>query len=184
MIIRIENNQNNMQKTHRPTGVTIIAIFTIMVGVILSIAGVSLVAVGALISDSHFRATTAHSSSFYALSQVFSTFGMALGVILLSIGLTYVVLFYGLMKGTRWAWNITVILLIIGIAIQLISTISVVVFTASVNNGTDSSYSIFLGSAGAVIGIVANIVTIYYLYRPAVKFYFGKERSASSSSLL
>jgi len=49
----------------------------------------------------------------------------AIGSNVLAIGIGYLVMFYGLLKGKRWAWTITIILLITGIAIQLISTVIV-----------------------------------------------------------
>ena len=169
-----------MQARQRPTGVTIITILTIMVGIILLMAGISLFVIGALILDNHFHMTTTNSTSFYALSQVFGIIGISLGAVLLVIGVSYVVMFYGWLKGRGWAWTMTVILLFIGIAIQIISTAVGDVFTASFNKGINSTDSVLLGVAGALIGIITNIVTLYYLYRPYVKRYFGKTtRSAS-----
>ena len=42
-----------MEKMHRPLGVTIIAILTIISGILLLLGGVSLIAIGALISVTH-----------------------------------------------------------------------------------------------------------------------------------
>jgi|SRR6476620_2802524 len=169
-----------MQTRQRPTGVTIITILTIVVGIILLIAGISLFVVGALILDNHFHMTTTNSTNFYALSHIFGMIGISLGVILLVIGVAYVVMFYGLLKGRGWAWTITVILLFVGIAIQLISTAVVGIFTSSFNNDNNSTDSILLGLAGALLGIITNIATLYYLYRPHVKSYFGKTTGSVS----
>jgi hypothetical protein len=169
-----------MQTRQRPTGVTIITILTIMVGVILLIAGLSLIVVGALTLANHFHMTTTNSTSFYALSHVFGIIGISLGAVLLVIGVAYVIMFYGLLKGRGWAWTITVILLFFGIAIQIISTAVGSVFTASFNSDIKSFDSVPLGLAGALIGIITNIVTLYYLYRPYVKSYFGKTTGSAS----
>ncbi|MFZ0894981.1 MAG: hypothetical protein WAZ77_10805, partial [Candidatus Nitrosopolaris sp.] len=47
------------------------------------------------------------------------------------LGIGYLAMFYGLLKGKGWAWTITLILLFIGIAIQIISTTFTTVFNAS-----------------------------------------------------
>jgi hypothetical protein len=56
---------------------------------------------------------------------------------LLPIGIGYIVMFYGLLKGKGWAWTITIILLFIGIAIQILSTS---VITASSLENTKMSF--------------------------------------------
>jgi hypothetical protein len=169
-----------MQKRQRPTGVTIITILTIMIGIILLIAGISLFVVGALTLNNHFHMTTTNSTNFYAMSHIFGIIGISLGVVLLVIGVAYVVMFYGLLKGRGWAWTITVILLFIGIAIQIISTAVGGVFTASFNNDINSTDSVLLGLAVALLGIITNIATLYYLYRPHIKSYFGKTTGSAS----
>ena len=163
-----------MQTRQRPTGVTIIAILTIIVGILLVVSGAALIAIGLLILGNHFHVTTSGSTSFYVKSKILGIFSIAVGTVLLAIGIVYVVMFYGLLKGKRWAWSIAVILLIAGIVIHIISTTVGSVFTGSLYNGGNITTTILLGLAGAVIGISTNIVTLYYLYRPFVKIYFGK----------
>ena len=55
---------------------------------------------------------------------------------------------WGLLKGKSWAWTITLILTIISLIFDL----------PSMN----------------VIGLIIDIVILYYLFRPHVKAYFGK----------
>ena len=102
-------------KQDRPTGVTIIAILTIINGILLLLFGIVLVALGALFSGNSM-------STSQAISQFFGTISAAIGGILVAIGIGYIVMFYGLLKGKGWAWTITIILLIIGIAMQIVST--------------------------------------------------------------
>lgn len=64
---------------------------------------------------------------------------------------------YGLLKGLRWAWTATLVLSIISIVWYVISI------------------AITPGDGGRIIGIFISAVIIYYLYRPHVKGYFGKE---------
>jgi uncharacterized membrane protein (DUF2068 family) len=83
----------------------------------------------------------------------FLAIGISMALILL--GFAYFVMAYGLLKGKRWAWTITLILSVIGIILS-ISTIFV------------------RANVGAIIHITINAVVIYYLYRPNVKAFFGK----------
>jgi hypothetical protein len=168
-----------MKSQQRPIGVTIIAILTIIGGILLLISGISLIALGSLISvtPSGTTTTTTNANS-HPIAQVFGIISAAIGSALLVIGIGYIAMFYGLLKGKRWAWTITIILLIIGIAIQIISTTAGSVFNASISSSSSSSAnSVISGIAGGIIGIAINVVVIYYLYRPNVKAFFGKNFS-------
>jgi hypothetical protein len=154
-------------KQQRPIGVTIIAILTIIGGILLLLSGVALVTLGVFVSVP--VNTTSASSSIGA--QFISVISAAVGGVLLAIGIGYIVMSYGLIKGKGWAWTITIILIIIGIVIQIVSTSVGSVFTTSSLHNANNVSS---GIVGSIIGIAINIVILYYLYRPHVKAYFGK----------
>jgi hypothetical protein len=157
-----------MQK-HRPLGVTIIAILIIIEGIILLFGGVFLLAVGALIA-------VAPTAKILLVPQFFGVIPAAIGSLLLEIAIAYLVMFYGLLKGKGWAWTITIILVFIGIAIQIISTTSGAVFSASLisTSRSNNANTVISGIIGGIIAIAINVVVVYYLYRPNVKEYFGK----------
>lgn len=166
-------NQAYMEKIHRPLGVTIIAILTIISGILLLLGGVSLIAIGALISITHVD--TSATTNSQPIAQFFGVISAAIGSVLLAIGIGYLVMFLGLLKGRGWAWTITIILLLIGIAIQMISTATGAVFNASLSGSSnDATNSVISGIIGSIIGIAIDVVIVYYLYRPHVKAYFGK----------
>ena len=166
-------NQAYMEKMHRPLGVTIIAILTIISGILLILGGISLIAVGTLISVTPVDTTATTNSQ--PVAQFFGVISAAIGSVLLAIGIGYLVMFLGLLKGRGWAWTITIILLLIGIAIQIISTATGAVFNASLSSSSNNAAnSIISGIVGGIIGIAINGVILYYLYRPHVKAYFGK----------
>ena len=71
-----------------------------------------------------------------------------IGGITIALGVISFVMAWGLLKGKSWAWTITLILTIISLIFDL----------PSMN----------------VIGIILDIVILYYLFRPHVKAYFGK----------
>jgi len=76
------------------------------------------------------------------------------GFVLVAVGIASIVVAYGLWKGKRWAWIITLILSVIGL-------ISGIIYLA-------------LGKFQEIGHVIINGVIIYYLYRPNVKAFFGK----------
>lgn len=71
-----------------------------------------------------------------------------IGGITVVLGVISFVMAWGLLKGKPWAWTITLILTIISLIFDL----------PSMN----------------IIGLIIDIVILYYLFRPHVKAYFGK----------
>src|SRR5689334_15144358 len=127
-----------MQTKSRPLGVTIIAILIVIAGILTLLVGIGSIAIGPLT----------------ALGLVF----VAAGVVSLIIGIAYLVMGYGLWKGKGWAWTISMIVLIIGIIIKLIS------LPRAVASGSNFSEDI--------VSIAISAFILYYLYRPHVKAYF------------
>jgi hypothetical protein len=136
----------------RPTGVTVIAVLVIIGGILLLLAGIAGVVVGSL-----------------SISQIIGLGFVIIGAIILAVGIGYLVVSYGLLKGKRWSWTITVVLLFIGIAIDVASIIIFGYFTFD----TDTS-SFLTSNSGSIAGIIISVIILYYLYRPHVKSYFGK----------
>ena len=141
-----------MEIKKRPTGVTVIAVLVIIGGILLLLAGIAGVVVGSL-----------------SISQIIGLGFVIIGAIILAVGIGYLVVSYGLLKGKRWSWTITVVLLFIGIAIDVASIIIFGYFTFD----TDTS-SFLTTNSGSIAGIIISVIILYYLYRPHVKSYFGK----------
>jgi lysylphosphatidylglycerol synthetase-like protein (DUF2156 family) len=112
-------------QNNRPLGVTIIAILAILGGIGSLVGGIALVAIIPI-----------------------------LGAALIIIGLAYFGVAYGLWKGLKWAWIITLI-------------VTIIAFISGLG-------SIIVGNVGAVIPVIINGIIIYYLFQPNVKAYFGK----------
>ena len=113
-------------------------------------------------------------STSQAVAQFFGIIFAVAGGVLLAIGIGYIAMFYGLLKGKGWAWTITTILLIIGMAMQIISTYFI---TASSLENTKNVHSGIVGSITfPLISLAINIVILYYLYRQHVRAYFGKTK--------
>lgn len=103
--------------------------------------------------------------------------GIAVGAIVLAVGIGYLVVSYGLLKGKGWAWTITVILTIIAIAVQIVSGTTASMFNASFIEDTNTFVT---GIIAQIVGIAINGVILYYLYRPNVKTFFGKSLPPTS----
>ena len=84
----------------------------------------------------------------------FGGIAIAVGGVLIAIGIASFIVAYGLLKGLGWAWTVTIILEIISIVLNAIS--------------------IATGNIGGIVSIIISGIILYYLYRPHVKAYFGK----------
>jgi hypothetical protein len=139
----------------RPTGVTIIAILNIIGGIIMLIGGIAAAAVGAVLPSLPIS-----ESDLSGVPPMFLGAGaIAIGVILIIIGILSFVVAYGLLKGMGWAWTLTLVLSIISIVLNAISIAS--------------------GNFGGIISIIISAIIVYYLYRPHVKAFFGKGTGSS-----
>ena len=82
----------------------------------------------------------------------------ASGGVLIAIGIGYLVVSYGLLKGKGWAWTVTLILSFIGIVFGIISLAG--------------------GNFFSIIHLIINVAIVYFLYRPQSKAFFGKPPGA------
>jgi hypothetical protein len=152
-----------MQKQSRPPGVSIIANFYIVAG-ILGIVGIALSSTGA------FKA-----SGVSAVSLAESLYILVTG--------------YGLRKAKGWAWTISIIGIFIGFATGTYTILfNILPITGSISNqfGTAEAGVVTNIIITSIVTIfVIEIIILYHLYRPRVKAYFGKTtpRSASPTTL-
>lgn len=140
------------KSTSRPTGVTIIAILNIISGIIMIVGGVGLAAIGSVLPA--MTTLNPNAGGQTALVGLLGAGGIAVGAILIILGIISFIVAWGLLKGQAWAWTVTLILSIISIITGIVSLVG--------------------GNAGAIVNVIIAGVVIYYLYRPHVKTYFGK----------
>ena len=159
----------------RPLGVTIIAILNIIGGAFSLIGGIGLITVGIilpLVPPSTFNQsqiqgnltagqapipTPPTDTSMFAQS-LFGGLGIVFGAALIAIAIVSFIVAYGLLKGRRWAWIVTIILSIISIVWNVITIV---------------------GNPFGIVSIIVSGIIIYYLFRPHVKAFFGKGVSPS-----
>lgn len=114
--------------------------------------GVGLAAIGSILPT--MSTLDPNASGQLAVAGLLGVGGIAVGGILIILGIISFVVAWGLLKGKGWAWSVTLILSIISIVIGVISMVA--------------------GSIGSIVNIIIAGIIIYYLYRPHVKAFFGK----------
>ena len=180
-----------------------IAILTIIGGVILIFGGISLLVFGAFFTsvpidvfiseqmkqqqqqqqlqlqqpEQQPQQELQNAAELQELARFLGGIGIVIGAIVLAVGIGYLVVSYGLLKGKGWAWIITVILTIIAIAVQIVSGVTASMFDASF---VDDTNSFVTGIIAQIVGIAINGVILYYLYRPNVKAFFGRSLPSTS----
>jgi len=129
--------------TERPSGITILAALEIIEGIIGSIIGIAI-----LFSFGLLRKLLPVPSTYLPLVQAVLT---VVGSLVIFIALVNFVIAYGLLKGTSWAWTVSLVFAVIGI-LRGIGTLPMGILT---------------------VGI--KVLIIYYLTRDNVKSYFEKK---------
>ena len=96
--------------------------------------------------------------AFAAVLPEFSVYFVVIASILIAIGIAYLVVSYGLMKGRGWAWSVTIILSYIGIVFSIVAIVS--------------------GNFASIPQLIISIIIVFFLYRPQSKAFFGKPPNA------
>jgi hypothetical protein len=150
---------------HRPFGVTIIAILTIIGGMAFLATGITAVTVAPFLSGTgtnNNNILLAPGTSVAIPQTLLVGLSAGIGATLLALGIAYFVMAYGLLKGKGWAWTITVVLSCIGIALGFVSIVT--------------------GHIGSIFSVVVNGLILYYIYRPYVKSFFGKTTTTTAAA--
>ena len=139
---------------NRPKGIIIIAIIMLLAALIALIVGLSIIIPGTPL-DVLWTLKNSFPSGFK------STFiGMLFGIFLLILGLFALFTVWGLLKGRKWAWWITVIILLV----QGIGSVTRIALGEGLADGLSD-----------VLIVLIFIYLIYYLTRPGVKAFFEKK---------
>ena len=149
----------------RPDGITVIAILIIIGGIFLIAGGISLIGLGTVLSMASQNViqeadVPADLTELASLGSI----PLVIGAILLILGIAYLIVSYGLLKGKGWAWVITIIVTLIGLIFQIISAIIAASITSSV----------LYGLVSHIVGIFISGIIIYYMFRPNVKAFYRK----------
>ncbi|MDQ3966886.1 MAG: hypothetical protein M3275_00650 [Thermoproteota archaeon] len=176
------------------TSVTIIVILNIIMGIFMSLSGVFFVAVGITLSslppsaleNGNLADDNFDIDDFSGIPPSLIGSGpIAIGSVMIAIGIVSFIVAYGLLKGMRWAWTVTIVLSIINIALNVITI-------ATIQPLVWLGLGIMLPAAtldpppplppGGIISMIISGIIIYYLYRPNVKAYLGKATARTDTS--
>lgn len=142
----------------RPRGVTIAATINIIGGLAALMFGIGFIAQDAVLHPLLESAIGELPRQNLSAEQAsIPGFGIALGAAFVPLAIVSFIVASGLPKGRRWAWTTTLVL----------SIISMVWYAFTV--------AIIPSNGGRTLGVIIGAVTIYYLYRPHVKAYLGRE---------
>jgi hypothetical protein len=148
----ISSSTNNDLATYRPTGLTILAVLFLIAGSFTLVGGIS-------------TFETAISQASGPILTDLEALFIPLGIEILCIASFVVAL--GLFTGKSWwVWLFAVVLSAIGLVVNVVSLVVPDMFTM----------------AGAIVGIVINIVILYYLSRKNVRQYFGNNKAGARES--
>jgi hypothetical protein len=157
------------QQKHRPLGITIIAILTIIDGIAFLASGIAAVTIapflfGVDINNNNVPPATGTSTlgSITIPDTLLVGMSVITGITILILGIAYFVMAYGLLNGKGWAWTVTVVLCCIGIALGLVSVVN--------------------GHLDGIFNILINAFIFYYIYRPYVKSFFGKDTTTTTAA--
>jgi hypothetical protein len=140
------------QSMKRPFGITIIAILAIVSGAVLIFGGLSSLVSGAFFASipidnvmtelrqqEQGQPQTLYVAELHVLIQLLGSISIAMGAIVMVIGIGYLVVSYGLLKGREWAWIIAVTLTTISIIVQVVFIITTSMLNASLHHDTNTS---------------------------------------------
>ena len=152
-------------KPPRPTGVTVLGVLAILIGLGGIVVGGLLILAAAVISTLNIASSYPQLTGFSS-GTIAVVLGV-LGAVLLIIGILYLVTGIGFFGGKGWAWTIGMIVSVLSIIANIVQAI---ISPA--------------GVAGAIISIIIPLIIIYYLTRPHVKAFFGKGPSMGTPGTL
>jgi hypothetical protein len=139
----------------RPTGVTLIAIFQIGVGILGILGGVMVIGLGSAVAM--HRAALGG-----AFGGVMGVLGAFLGMILLVLGVLYIVLGVGLLKLHNWARLVTLVFSAIGALLHALRLMRSMMH-----------FMMFFAFWQALV-LAICVLIIWYLLQPEVTRAFGE----------
>ncbi len=142
------------QRPPRPTGVTIIAILSILFGLGGLVLGGILLAASAIISTINISTTYPQLAMYNLTSATIAALIGIIGAVFLILGILDLVVGIGFLGGRGWAW-------ILGMIVAVLNIIGGI-------------GQIFVSPGTGIVWLAIWIGLLYYMTRPRVKAFFGK----------
>ena len=183
--IRRRYERNDKPSIRRPMGVSALAIALIAVAVVMLSSGAYFVAYAPSIhadwhtSSRQFSYWLANSSDLIPSSLVHVTEAniAAFGVISMALAAVPAIVSFGLFRGRSWSWNASIIFFAVASASLLL--------TIGVRGGNIQVQGEGI-TANTVVQLLVyaglSIAVLYYLTRPRVKTFFGKNGTSDDNN--
>lgn len=139
--------------SQRPVGVSIIAVLEALGGVLLFIFAAFFAALSTAGSFLQDLIETYSASYIPNIGDLITAIALGLAAVFAIFGILAFVSAYGLWTGKGWAWYLSVILLVIGLLLSLLSIPG--------------------NPLGGIIGLVVGGLILWYFFKPYVKAFFG-----------
>ncbi len=141
----------------RPTGVTLLAILNILIGVLMLLGALALFLAMSMAGDPAFQEALATSDvPEWFMDQLSLILGM-MGILLSIFGVLALVVSYGFLNGKGWSWYLAVIYGFLTIGMTVISTVLAGGLIDFLTLG---------------ISIIIPVLIMVYLFQPNVKAWF------------
>jgi hypothetical protein len=147
--------------SERPIGVVIIALLELLLGVIIVLGAMGLFLLAGLSTSEEVRRQISSDLPQWVIDNAVLVFG-SLGAISLLIGMVALLVGYGFWTAKSWAWTVGVIFAVITIFSAFIDPLVY---------GFENSNWL----PGLLLSLLFSWAILFYLNRPNVKTYFGKE---------
>ncbi len=136
-----------MQKVPRPTGITILAILQLIIGIFFAIAAIGIEAVSSMGGMSAMKGMSYFGEMTGALVNI-------IAIILMILAVFAFIISGALFSGKKWGRTIVIIFSIMDLIFESVSIVG--------------------GNGFAVAGIILDLVILYYMWRPHVISYFNR----------
>ena len=143
----------------RPFGVTLLAILEILGGIFSLLAALGSFLLTALI-DVQELINQLGPNFPQGIIEAIPYFFVIMGIAFLILAIILFIVAYGYLKGSGWAWTLSVVLLVLSILFNVVGWIL---------SGLNPA-----GLASMLVSVIIQVIILVYLFRPNVKAWFGK----------
>ena len=145
---------------HRPLGITILGVLSQVTGVMAAFSGVAVVVLGMTVPFLNEKYVMQKELISGLPIEITGMIASLVGVVVIGFGVFSVIVGTGLLKAKKWAWTLEVISMFISLGLGVCYLLD------DVSSGISS--------------MATSALILYYLYRPNVRTYFGKNHLKST----
>lgn len=149
-----------MSGVNRPFGVTLLALLTLLGGLLYLAAALGFFGLALLANQGEVIDRLGPGAPDWMVQDHFVVF-LLLGVFAAVIAIVFFAVTRGLLRGSGWAWTMAVVVTILSLLSSLLST-----YTYGFEDAVSSASTIF--------GVILAVLILVYLFTDRVRRFFGK----------